>query len=1040
MTVAWAAVVLALCGAAKAQLRNPLPEFSETGHQLPTTIQPPPRAWNLEYLDLAVLAAALWLAVMLAHRWRSRKGIWALTMFSLLYFGFYRKGCVCAIGAIQNIALAIAQPGQYAVPLTVLGFFLLPLLFAMLHGRVFCSGVCPLGAAQDVALISPLKLPTWLSAPLRIGAYVYLIAAVLLAGLGSAFVICQYDPFVSFFRLGGSMSMVLLGAAVLVLATVVARPYCRFACPLGVLLGHASRVSRQSVKITPEDCITCRLCEDSCPVQAIHAPAPTRPAPKPVDKFLLAVLIVQLPVLVAAGVFVGAKGGTLLAQNDATVLLAQRIHLEQAQQVDGTTNESQAFWRSGRDAQDLYRQADAIYRNTSLGAEIAGGILGAILGLKLISLSLRRRREDFAADKAHCIACGRCFEYCPQKTVSSFRTCLTGRQAVPAVTINNTTPPTQATMGTATRLRSDDELRRAPIPWFRAAIMTAAVAAAFCAVIIVVLINDWRHMQAVDVINSPQLAAMTLELSANRKDQALRERIRQLDEQLRHDQATYLWRLDRGRYMLAAGLGVLVLAIQLARRARKAVPNPQPQPVTSPAISTRRWAQVSLVLVAAGAVAAVAWAAGGPEGKRLSAQRAWIQAAARQAVPQAVADFATDSELQAVWPGFRGYGGLGVSPARNVPTDWDGPSKRNILWSTPIELKGASSPVVFGGKVFLSSADERRRDVWCFDANSGKVLWRQQVGRPGAGMPKLHNKASLADPTMATDGRHVFAIFATGELAALDMEGKLLWSKSLGTPDGGEYGYSNSLITYRRLLCVQYDQNAEAKDGRSALLGIEAATGKVLYNIVRPISKSWASPAMVHVGDHDELVTFAQPLVIAYDPLSGQELWRAKVLPNDADVAPSPAAADGKVVIAQANGCLAVMPAGLRGDITDKAVIAQPQTLPEIASPLAFAGKVLLVDANGYIAAIDLARPGDDPLAEIHVTDKSFSSSPVLADGRVYLFGDSGDCHILKLDGSQLKEIARCKLGEPVLTTPAILDGRIYIRGERHLFCIGGKQ
>ena len=188
----------------EAQFRFPPPQF-ETGHQLPVTQMPVPRGPGWEYVDLAVLVGALGLATWLIYRKRSRKGVAGLSIFSLLYFGFIRKGCICSIGSVQNVALGLFD-SRYAVPFTALAFFLLPLGFALFSGRSFCAGVCPHGALQDLVLLRPLRVPPWLESGLSILPFIYLGAGVLFAATGSAFLICQYDPFVPLFRMNGRRS------------------------------------------------------------------------------------------------------------------------------------------------------------------------------------------------------------------------------------------------------------------------------------------------------------------------------------------------------------------------------------------------------------------------------------------------------------------------------------------------------------------------------------------------------------------------------------------------------------------------------------------------------------------------------------------------------------------------------------------------------------------------------------------------------------------------------------------------------------------
>ena len=253
-----------------AQSRFPPPDFSSP-YQLPQTQYPVPRADWQEVLDVAALVAALCLATWLIFRVRSRRWIAALSVGSLLYFGFYRRGCICPIGAIQNVTLALSGWG-YVIPIGALLFFALPLVVALFFGRVFCSAVCPLGAIQDVVLLKQVRIPAWLARGLSVIPFLYLGAAVFLAATNTLFIICRYDPFVSFFRLNGPMSMLVAGGVVLALGTIVGRPYCRFLCPYGAILGLLSRVSWRKVSVTPDDCIKCRLCGSSCPFGAIRKP------------------------------------------------------------------------------------------------------------------------------------------------------------------------------------------------------------------------------------------------------------------------------------------------------------------------------------------------------------------------------------------------------------------------------------------------------------------------------------------------------------------------------------------------------------------------------------------------------------------------------------------------------------------------------------------------------------------------------------------------------------------------------------------------
>jgi len=395
-------------------LEFPPPEF-ETDYVRPTMETPNPQQGVWEYIDAGVLFATLSLATYLILRKRSRTGIFIVMIFSLAYFGFFRKGCVCSIGAIQNVVLTAFDPA-YAVPIAVLIFFALPLVFTLFFGRVFCAAVCPLGAIQDAVLIHPVKVPRWLESGLRLLAYIYLGAAVLFAATGCMFIICCYDPFIGFFRLGANWNLLVLGAALLLIGLFVGRPYCRFLCPYGVILRQLSRLSKWRVTITPTDCIQCRLCEEACPFGAIRKPTEQWPAKEyKIAKLRLAFLLILLPVLIGAGGWAGYELRGWLAKVHPQVRLAQRILLEEDGQIEGTTDASDAFRATGRPSTELHAEASLIRGRFALGGALFGVFIGLVIGGKLLALSVKRRRTDYEADRASCLACGRCYSYCPKE-------------------------------------------------------------------------------------------------------------------------------------------------------------------------------------------------------------------------------------------------------------------------------------------------------------------------------------------------------------------------------------------------------------------------------------------------------------------------------------------------------------------------------------------------------------------------------------------------------------------------------------------------
>ncbi|MBN1197887.1 MAG: 4Fe-4S binding protein [Bacteroidales bacterium] len=395
--------------------RFPKPEF-ESGYITPETLLPTPRANVLEVMDVAIFLIAMLLVTWAVLNRRSRKLVFWISIFSLAYFGFYREGCVCSIGAIQNVTLALFS-GSYAIPWTVLVFFMAPLLFTLAFGRTFCAGVCPFGALQDLIAWFPRKIGPKLNAILGIIPYIYLALAVLYSATETDFIICRYDPFVGIFRINATFSMFLFGGGLLLSGIFIARPYCRFLCPYSVLLNWISRFSRYHLTITPSVCVQCRLCEDACPYEAIEKPVTVK-NPKSrrtiVRTFMLIMLLI--PFFVLLGGWTGSRLHETLAMVNGKVRMANELVNPETINGEPESIEMTAFKASGKPVSTLYEEASGILHQFYIGGWIVGGFIGLIIGGFLASRLVTRYRTDFEPNRGTCLSCARCTDYCPIKS------------------------------------------------------------------------------------------------------------------------------------------------------------------------------------------------------------------------------------------------------------------------------------------------------------------------------------------------------------------------------------------------------------------------------------------------------------------------------------------------------------------------------------------------------------------------------------------------------------------------------------------------
>jgi polyferredoxin len=398
--------------AAAAQNRFPKPDF-ESGYQYPDYAWQAPDEVFWSAVDVTMLVVLMgFVAWAVAGKKRRAPVIW-VSVVSTAYFGFFRSGCVCSIGSIQNVALALSD-SSYAMPAATLLFFTLPVFFTLLFGRVFCAGVCPMGALQELVHLKNFRLSRPVEAALGLLPWIYLAFAVLYAATRSRFLICRFDPFIGIFRMGGDIGMILFGAALLAAAVFAGRPFCRFLCPYGALLSLFARVSVRRIQLTPS-CINCDLCLHACPVDAIRPPCENKVKESRTQgvKRILTYLVL-LPAMAAAGAFALYLASDALSFANKNIRLYALAAQNEAAPQDAPPLEVEVFYAQGGRIDELAARAEDIRRRFRRSAVMAGAFIGLAAGCTLIGLSLKRTRKTYEIDAAACVHCGRCFGYCPQ--------------------------------------------------------------------------------------------------------------------------------------------------------------------------------------------------------------------------------------------------------------------------------------------------------------------------------------------------------------------------------------------------------------------------------------------------------------------------------------------------------------------------------------------------------------------------------------------------------------------------------------------------
>lgn len=554
---------------------------------------------------------------------------------------------------------------------------------------------------------------------------------------------------------------------------------------------------------------------------------------------------------------------------------------------------------------------------------------------------------------------------------------------------------------------------------FNAADRVAVIAAVFAVILSLLLVINYIQTKSADPLNSKAISQLMLQHQEEPENTALIEQIRALDLLARKAYFTHQWQVRTGSYLLfvlvLVSLGAMKYKSSLKPNLPELSEDPVPEYTWKNTLLSRKY-----IVIPGLALFLLAFVLG------LLSQSEIKKIGIEKSGASKNANFPSIEKIRENWPAFRGPEGNGIAYHTDIPTEWDGESGKNILWKIPIPLHGYNSPIIWENKLFFSGADRKTQVVFCIDTDSGDILWQKELNDvPGSpdSRPNVSGDTGYAAPTMTTDGQNVFVLFATGDAACLDFTGKRIWAKNLGEPDN-HYGHSSSLITYQDLLLVQYDQGSGGR-----LLGLKTAAGDLAFDKDRNVQISWASPILVNTGDRPEIILNSNPDVVSYDPLTGQELWRFKCMLGE--IAPSPAYADGMVYVVNDYARLAAIKLGDTPELAWEYI----DDLSEVSSPLATKDFVFMAASYGTVSCFD-SKTGER--FWYHDFDEGFYSSPILVGDNVYLIDMFGVTFIFKA-GKEFQLLGQNALGEKAVSIPAFKQGRIYVRGEKHLFCIGKK-
>jgi outer membrane protein assembly factor BamB len=396
----------------------------------------------------------------------------------------------------------------------------------------------------------------------------------------------------------------------------------------------------------------------------------------------------------------------------------------------------------------------------------------------------------------------------------------------------------------------------------------------------------------------------------------------------------------------------------------------------------------------------------------------------------AVRMIATEGEGARYWPRWRGPSGQGLVTGSVYRDSWS--PTENILWKTQVPGQGNSSPVVWGDQIFVTTAQQggSRLSVLAFRRADGRQLWELVV--PSKTVGSAHPKNGYASATPTTDGERVYASMGRQGLVAIDLNGKLVWQRDLGGMDA-YHGPAGSPLLYRDRIILYQDQFAG-----SFIAAFDARTGRPLWRTARDANVGWGTPVAIRAGDHDEIVVNSQNRVYGYDPDTGRELWRCSG--STYEVIPTPVAGHGMVFCSsgRAGPTLAIRPGG-RGDVTRSHLVwSSPRGSPFVPSPILHGDYLYMVnDMASLVTCLEAATGTSVWQGRLGVAQREgFSASPVTVDGKLFFTNDDGETFVLRA-GPKFELLHVNRIGEGVLASPALVDGRWYVRTNRNLIAIG---